>query len=102
MTFEQKIQALTAIGDLALRMRHPGNWYVDQDHVEMKPTPDASILESSYGNGATPEAAVLDHWAKLTRPSPWVVVCRAMAEDRRLLRWNGFMWADVTKLYEER
>lgn len=92
MTWEEKFAACQALGDAVLRMRKPGDWYVDQ-HAEIK---DGCILKGEYGNGATPEAAALDHFEKLTALAPGeYVVTRAMGADRRAVRWNGYMWASV-------
>ena len=94
MTWEQMLQAIAALGgEPALRMRKPGDWYVEQRGVEVK---QGSILASLYGNGATPEAAVRDHWQQLTDLKPdEVIVLSAAGPNRRHVRWNGFMWTDV-------
>lgn len=88
MNWEQKLAALQALGDTSLRMREPGNWYVNgageiaQDRM----------LVGEYGNGATPEAAVNDHWQKFTGTGQIV----RLSGDRRVT-WRGFMWADVPR-----
>ena len=94
MTYEQKIQACQAVGEFSLCMRRPGDWYVDHA-VEMKDTPESALLCVTYGNGATPEDAVEDHWKILTAPAPMVIVLHA--DRRRLVHWNGFMWQDIAK-----
>jgi hypothetical protein len=86
MTWEQKLQALQALGDTSLRMRKPGDWYVNTV---------ANIKgDGGYGNGATPEAAVEDHWKKFAESGATVVV-DAYSPSRREYRWNGFMWEVV-------
>ena len=76
-------------------MREPGNWYVSQSGVEVQVR--RCFLASRYGNGATPEAAVLDHWEKLTSIdlANEVVVLDAMRDTRRHVWWNGYRWVDV-------
>jgi hypothetical protein len=75
-----------------VKFRKPGDWYVNQD-VEVK---DGGILIGTYGNGATPEEAIEDHWRVLTEiPRGHYLVVRAFDNLRRAVRWNGFMWEDV-------
>ena len=97
MNWQQKlsaVQALCGTFNVAVRMRNPGDWYVN-DCTEIK---DGSILRGEYGNGATPEQAVEDHWDILTNlPHEQYIVVRAAREDRRAVRWNGFMWEDVAE-----
>lgn len=96
-TWEQKLDALAALGrDIALKMRKPGDWYVEHVGVEMKESPDAGVLIGAYGNGATPEEAVEDHWRQLALcESPAMIVVNAYSGNRRHVRWNGYMWQDV-------
>lgn len=94
MTWEQKFEAIQALGSACLRMRSPGDWYVSQSGVEVRRGP---FLESRYGNGVTPQAAVSDHWDKLTTldlAGDEVIVLDAMRDTRRHVRWNGYRWVD--------
>lgn len=95
MTWEEKLAALNALSDnvtgASLRMRKPGDWYVEQN-VEVK---DGLILEGRYGNGATPEAAVLDHWENLTKLKSHEYLVVGWGKERKAYRWNGHMWATV-------
>ncbi len=94
MTWEQKLAAFQALGDTSLRMRVPGDWYVSADSVNVKAKPDDCFVTGLYGNGATPEAAVEDHWRQLAselEPSAHL----SIRSGERRVRWNGFMWADV-------
>lgn len=96
MTWEQKLAALNAIVECTLKMRRPGDWYVEQS-VDIK---DGSILRGEYGNGNSPETAVLDHWERLTNiESPLYLVGREFFDGyvatRKVVRWNGFMWESV-------
>jgi hypothetical protein len=73
-------------------MRKPGDWYVEQ-RVEVR---KGSVLEGRYGNGPDPEAAVLEHWQELTElGADEYLVARAYGDDRKAVRWNGFMWDHV-------
>ena len=94
MGWEETFEAIKAIGDASLRMRKPGDWYVSQSGVEVKVGP---VLEGRYGNGQTPQAAVLDHWKKLTSIdlAKEVVVLDAMRDTRRHVWWNGYRWVEV-------
>jgi len=88
MTWEQKLQALSALSSCNLVMRKPGDWYVQQS-VNIG---GDGFLRGNYGVGATPEDAVINHWSELVEQLP---------SDRHLrvgdnnFRWNGFMWADA-------
>lgn len=98
MNWQQKAHALAALADLSLRCRKAGDWYVNQD-VEIK---NGSILEGSYGNGSTPTAAIHNHWRQLVEelPPDQYLVVRAHRDERRAVRWNGFMWAEVVESRE--
>lgn len=93
MTWQEKFMAILVLGDASLRMRAPDDWCVDHRGVEIK---KGSMLTSRYGNGPTPEDAVLDHWRVLTELGAGErIVLNAMMPDRREVLWNGFMWAEV-------
>jgi hypothetical protein len=46
MTWEQKFAAILSIGDAALRMRKPGDWYVDHRGVEVKERQSSCMIVS--------------------------------------------------------
>lgn len=95
LDWQQKAAALAALAELSIKCRKAGDWYVSQN-VEIK---DNSVLRGEYGNGSTPQEAIEDHWQRLVtnlEKSPLYLVARAGGgEDRRAVRWNGFMWQDV-------
>lgn len=93
MNYEQMLHALKALGETSLKMREPGNWYLSQSGVEVS---SGCMLESRYGNGKTPEEAVVDHWKRLTELGPReVIVLNATDYARRkAVVWNGFMWEE--------
>lgn len=91
MNYEQKLQALNAIGECKILMRSPGNWYVSQS-TEVK---NNGMLEGRYGNGATPERAIEDHWESLTTLAPHEYIVIHAGGNRKAVKWNGFMWEDV-------
>lgn len=99
LNYQQKMHAIQALGDASVCMRKPDDWYVHQSGVDIK---TGSVLEGRYGNGPTPEAAIHDHWDKLTKlqsGDECVVVFERGDEGlrRRYVRWNGFMWETVSK-----
>ena len=94
MDWQQKAAALDALKAIEIRIRKPGDWYVHHG-VEIK---DNGLLCGDYGNGKTPEDAILDHWERLVtaiEQTPKYLVVNAMTERRRAVRWNGYMWQDV-------
>jgi hypothetical protein len=98
MDWQQKAAALSALVEIQLICRKAGDWYVRQE-VEIK---DGAILRGSYGNGTTPQEAVEDHWRQLVdemTPTPMYLVVSAGGgqRKRRAVRWNGFMWMDVSE-----
>ncbi len=99
MTWEQQFQAMQALllfkGDAALHMRHPGDWSMSLPDVDMK---SSCILESVGRSGPTPEKAVEHTWSGLMNPKPGAyVVTKGIKGGRRAVKWNGFMWEDVSE-----
>ncbi len=92
MTFQEMAAALEALSEISVRIRKPGDWYVSQN-VDIK---KGSMLVGDYGNGTTPEIAIIDHWRALTDlpPDEYLVV---RGPERIAVRWNGFMWQRVTE-----
>jgi hypothetical protein len=95
MPWQRKLDAFQALGDTCLRMRKPGDWYVEAVSVMVKEDPKDCTVVGIYGNGATPEAAVLDHWRKLVDELP-AKSHLVIERGSRRVRWNGYMWRDVT------
>jgi hypothetical protein len=99
MDWQQKAEALAALGELSIKFRErewrigaSEPWYVQQ-RVEIK---DGGTLCGAYGNGRTPQDAIEDHWRCLVEQlGDRYLVVNAGGEDRRAVRWNGFMWAAV-------
>ena len=93
MDFQQKAQALNALSLLSIRLREGGDWYVNTG-IEIK---DKSMLSGVTSSSSSPEGAVNQYWDKITEqlaPRKYLVV-NAYRANRRAVRWNGFMWADV-------
>lgn len=90
MNWEQKLEALQVIADSSLRMRKPGDWYVDAYRREIG---GDGMLVHSYGNGNTPQEAVEDDWRKMVEQLPANKYIQAA--DRKRYRWAGFMWKEV-------
>ena len=93
MTWEEKLMACEALGPKCqLIARKPGDWYVSQSGVSIRAK---YTTTSASGNGATPEAAVEDHFKILTALlRPQCVEVNYSGKMRRVI-WNGFMWADA-------
>lgn len=94
MTWEQKLMAIKALDcDAHPYMRHPGDWTVVTRIHRHKL--NGSIEESCGGfSTPTPEDAVNTIWESLLDPD-YVVRIRHNGANRDL-KWNGFMWAEVT------
>lgn len=93
MTYEQKLHALNSISQCAVLMRQPGDWYVNQN-VEIKRGP---VLVGEYGEGTTPQAAIEDHWSKMTDLPVGEYLVRHANGSRVAVRWNGFMWDHINE-----
>jgi hypothetical protein len=97
MNWEQKLQALNALVECSLKMRHPGDWYVSQS-IDIKCD---HILKSICGNGETPVEAINDHWQQATIDIEVgeYLIARSYWDGnvsrRMAVRWNGFMWDHV-------
>ena len=92
MTWEQKLAAMQAICDVSLRMRKPGDWYVATSGRDVGGN---GMLTGEYGNGETPVAAIEDDWDKLTNLPDGLYIILEAYGNRRAVRWNDYMWADV-------
>lgn len=96
MTWEQKLAALNSVARHALLMRAPGDWYVNAP-IEIG---GRSVLVGAFGNGKSPQDAVEDHWRQLVddmEQNGDYLVCRD-GQHVKVVRWNGFMWEDVSYL----
>jgi hypothetical protein len=91
VNWEEKFMAINALSQASLRMRHPGDWYVEQS-IEIG---GDGLLTSVFGNGGTPSEAVDDHWIKITsiQYSKYLVV--GHGEQRRHYRWQYCLWKEV-------
>lgn len=93
MNWQQKFAAVASLCDVCVRMRKPDDWYVSAVGRSLV-FAGGALLGGSYGNGATPEAAIEDDWTKVGSGTPLKI------EDHRGIRsarWNGFMWDTITQ-----
>ena len=99
MNWEQKLAALMALKFFSFecRMRKPGDWYCASGGVECVERGREGSLIGRYGNGKTPQEAVLDCWEQLTSDDVKCLVIDAMSDKRREVKWNGYMWEDFLK-----
>ena len=86
MSWEEKLLCLQGLGETSLRMREPGNWYVD---ARRRDCIRGIFAVGAYGNGNTPQAAVEADWAIISK-EPCV-----RAGDAHYT-WNGSMWDRLT------
>lgn len=95
MTWEQKLQAMNALGPVDVRMRKPRDWYTTQGRVDIG---GDGMLSSVGGCGETPELAVEARWEAMTvlPPGKYIVVA-AGSDDRKHVLWNGFMWEELPR-----
>ncbi len=96
MDWQQKADALNSLADIHINIREAGDWWVNQS-TEIG---GDGMLLGSFGNGATPEEAIEDHWRVLVTdlaPGRYIVVS-AYRDDRKQWRWNGYMWREIPVL----
>lgn len=98
MTWEQKFAAMAALCGwpaVSLRMRKPGDWYVEARGREV--STGRGTLSGRYGNGHSPEAAILDDWCQVVEQlgAEECIVINSGLENERRVRWNGYMWESV-------
>lgn len=96
LTWEQKAEAMDALAPFTFKIvpRHGGGGWCASVSAEVKSGP---ILSSGNGHGKSVETAVLALWQGLVtdlKAEDYLVI-NAMGPNRRAVRWNGFMWADV-------
>lgn len=93
MNWQEKAAALFALGgDPSIRMRKVGDWYVYQDVV----IKDGAYLRNFYGNGATPQGAIENHWKVLVEDLEDGQYLLVMSHSRRkAVKWNGHAWVDI-------
>lgn len=89
MTWEEKLAALQSLTETSLRMRKPGDWYVDA--YGLREIGGNGILDSAYGNGKTPQEAVENDWLKMTSLASDLYI-RVKGKN---YRWMGYMWRQV-------
>lgn len=91
MTWEQKLEALQALGQISLEMSRPGDWYLSYT-FERK---EGDLLSSEcVSNAKTPEEAVNQCWEWATDENFYIVI-DAHRETREAVAWNGYRWARV-------
>ena len=96
MHWEQKLDALSGLADVYLKMRRPGNWYASMSGVEIK---QGGMLAGVCGDGKNPEEAVNDLWRECVDelPADRYIVVNAHRDSRKAFRWSGYMWKEVNE-----
>lgn len=92
MTWEEKLDALSELADVALKMRKPGDWYVSMRGVSIA---DGHLLTCAVGNGSVPELAVCDLWRQLTELPNEKCIEVSGPDGVKRYRWSRFMWREV-------
>lgn len=94
MDWHQKAVALNNLAPLTLRLGTDNRWVAHSAGVEIG---GDGLLSSVNGRAPTPEGAVEAYWIALvpSLPAGRYIVIGAISGQRRQLRWNGSMWADV-------
>ena len=96
MDWQQKalaLQLLVGWQNFSIKMRCVKNWYVRIKGLQRK---EKSMLSSGWSQGITPQDAVEQYWEWATGSGHYLVL-NSYAADRRAVKWNGFMWEDVTE-----
>jgi hypothetical protein len=96
MDYQEKASALDSLSELKILIRGPLDWYVSQS-VEVKRM-GSCMLAGMYGNGETPEEAILDHWKVLVddlTPGDFLVINAGDPKRRRDVYWHRYMWKDA-------
>lgn len=95
MDFTQKSRAIKALADVLEVRFHDMGWAATAGNVEVR---DNGLLMGVTGRGRTPETAVDELFERLTNvPAGQYLVVNAYSDQRRAVRWNGFMWAQVNE-----
>jgi hypothetical protein len=94
-TWLQKFKIIRSLNPMgtSLLMRDDGSWYIHQPRVERK---EGGCLSGGCDSGNSPEEATEQHWRWITDPKYYIVI-GAYSDNRRAVRWNGFMWEDVVE-----
>ena len=93
MTWEQKFEAMRSLVghfSICIRMRKPGDWYVNATGRNIA---GQGFTRGTCGDGVTPQEAIEDDWRQYVDALP---EGQYIAVGDRKVRWNGFMWKDVT------
>ncbi len=94
MKWEEKLQSIRSLdSEVCLKMWLPGEWGA---YTSIEIGGDG-LLHGAFGNGTSPEGAVLGLWNRIVTDlkSGEVLVLYAHSSKRREVRWNGFMWEDL-------
>lgn len=96
MTWEQKFIALKALSpEMHLTTTLDREWVCAGKGLE-ESSDHSPVLAGVTGFGKTPEQAVENMWLRVEQqPADSYFVLGAFRENRRHVKWNGFMWVEV-------
>jgi hypothetical protein len=102
MNWQQMTQAILALEGsfhFSISPREDGSWYVSNTNASIR---TGGCLRGVSGNGEHPLSAIEAHWTQLTelKPGEYIVLSAIGGRQRRAVKWNGFMWADVNEEIE--
>jgi len=98
MNTKEMALALNALSEISIRLDVNDQWYVSQS-VDIKDDNESQILRGVCGRGDNTIDAIDNHWRALTAtiPNAGFIVVHAMDDKkRRHVRWNGFMWKELS------
>jgi hypothetical protein len=92
LTWEERFEAMQSLGDCSLRMRKPGDWYMNLRGVNIRKD---SMLSAVCGDGNDPITAILSTWRALTElKAREYITVDSMGKEFNY-RWNGYMWKEM-------
>lgn len=107
MNWEEKFAAMKALCHpkaCEVRMRKPGNWYVDCKGISI--SAGGSLIVGAGVSEPHPQRAIQMQWYRWTdegfvgmgavviKGAPLLVKDCLVPEKRRAYRWNGYMWEE--------
>lgn len=87
------MQSLVGWYNFAFKLRPDGSWYIQHTGLHRR---ENHALSGGCQSADSPEEAMNDCWVWATCPRYYLVLAGG-GTDRRAVKWNGFMWEDVSE-----